>query len=66
MTPQISGTALLIPRVTDMRDGTHRPEVVIDDGAMGDIMLGMPVATLKTARLRADSMARAAAEALVA
>jgi hypothetical protein len=34
---------VLIPRLTDMRNGTFRPEVVIDDGKMGDIVLLGPM-----------------------
>jgi hypothetical protein len=40
MTPQISGKALLIPRVTHWPQHGWRAEVVIDDLAMGDIVIG--------------------------
>ena len=34
----------LRPRVTDMHDGSFRPEVIVDDGAEGGIKFGAPVA----------------------
>ena len=34
----------LRPRVTDMHDGSFRPEVMVDDGAEGGIKFGAPVA----------------------
>ena len=40
--------------------------MIDDDGATGDIIIAeKPDATLEAARIRADSMARAAAEAMV-
>jgi hypothetical protein len=50
------------PRVTDMRNGTFRPEVLIDDGEMGGIILGKPLRTVKAAR----AVAKGAAAALAA
>jgi hypothetical protein len=61
-------THTLIPRVSDMRDGTFRPEVVIGDDGLGDIHFGTPVASIEEARRRAvDACKRgvlAAVEAL--
>jgi hypothetical protein len=45
MTPQISGKALLIPRVKHWPQHGWRAEVVIDDLAMGDIIIGEFVET---------------------
>jgi hypothetical protein len=45
--------ASLIPHITDMRDGTFRPEVVIDDGKGGDIIFLEPMATVDAAWDRA-------------
>ena len=53
-----SALCRLRPRVTDMMNGTFRPEVVIDDGARGDIKLGAPVATIE----EANRLAAAACE----
>ena len=53
----------LIPRVTDMRNGTFRPEVVIEYPGGGDIVFLIPVASVAAARLRADAAVQAAAEA---
>jgi hypothetical protein len=47
-----------IPRVTDMRNGTFRPEVVIDDGALGDIIIGAPVASYEEAMSVANERTR--------
>ena len=61
-------TRTLIPRVSDMRDGTFRPEVVIGDDGLGDIHFGTPVASIEEARRLAVEACkrgvRAAAEAL--
>jgi hypothetical protein len=43
-------THALIPRVSDMRDGTFRPEVVVGDDGLGDIHFGTPVASIEEAR----------------
>jgi hypothetical protein len=53
MAPQISRAALLIPRVTDMRNGFFRPEVVIGDGSMSDIAFLQPMASADEAWERA-------------
>jgi hypothetical protein len=53
----------LIPRVTDMRDGAFRPEVVIAAAGCGDIVFLAPVASVAEARLRAHAAVRTAAEA---
>jgi hypothetical protein len=34
---------VLTPRITDMRNGTYRPEVVIADGKRGDIVFLDPM-----------------------
>jgi hypothetical protein len=63
MTEQLT----LIPRVTDMHDGFFRPEIVIGiPGTGGDIVFMSPVATIAEARLRANAVCVAAAEALAA
>jgi hypothetical protein len=58
--------SLMIHRVTDMRDGTFRPEVVLRD----DIHFGTPVASAEAARRLAvaacEKGVRAALEALTA
>jgi hypothetical protein len=67
MTSTICGNPLLIPRVTDMRNGTFRPEIVIDTpGTGGDIVFMDPVDSVAEARLRAHAAVQAAAEALAA
>ena len=59
---------LLLPHVTDMPDGTFRPEVVIGDDGLGDIHFGAPVDTLEMAnRMAVEACKRgvlAAVEAL--
>lgn len=40
---------ILIPRVTDMHNGTFRPEIVIHDGAMGDIAFLKPTTSADAA-----------------
>jgi hypothetical protein len=46
-----------IPRVTDMRNGTFRPELVMDYGTTkGDIIFGRPVASYDEARSKSDLM----------
>jgi hypothetical protein len=61
---------LLLPRVTDMRNGTFRPEVIIGDDGLGDIHLGTPVDTPETAQRAAVEACKrgvqAAVEALAA
>jgi hypothetical protein len=44
---------VLIPHMSDMRDGTFRPEIVIDDGKGGDIRFFEPVPTKRAAWGRA-------------
>ena len=44
---------VLIPRVTDMHDGTFRPEIVIDDGSTGDIIFLEPMPSISAAWERA-------------
>jgi hypothetical protein len=62
MTPQISGKMLLIPRVKHWPKHGWRAEVVIDDGAMGDIAIGEFVETREEAQLLAEeAVAKAAA-----
>lgn len=62
MTPQISGKALLIPRVRHWPAHGWRAEVVIDELAMGDIIIGEFVETREEAQLLAEeAMAKAAA-----
>jgi hypothetical protein len=62
MTPQISGKVLLIPRVTHWPAHGWRAEVVIDDLAMGDIIIGEFVETREEAQLMAEeAVAQAAA-----
>jgi hypothetical protein len=56
MTPQISGKAVLIPRVKHWPQHGWRAEVVIDDLAMGDIIIGEFVETREEAE-RAASQA---------
>jgi hypothetical protein len=56
MTPQISGKVLLIPRVKYWPAHGWRAEVVIDDLAMGDIIIGEFVETREEAE-RAASQA---------
>jgi hypothetical protein len=61
MTPQISGEILLIPRVTHWPEHGWRAEVVIDDDAVGDIVISEFVATREGARrLAIDAGAEAA------
>jgi hypothetical protein len=43
----------LIPHMSDMLDGTFRPEIVIDDGKGGDIIFFEPVADADAAWERA-------------
>jgi hypothetical protein len=65
MTSTICGNTLLIPRVTDMRNGQFRPEVVLRD----DIHFGAPVASAEEAHRLAvaacEKGVRAAVEALM-
>ena len=61
MTPQISGKALLIPRVTHWPQHGWRAEVVIDDLAMGDIVIGEFVETREEAERLASQAAYEAA-----
>jgi hypothetical protein len=49
MTPQISGNMLLIPHVTHWPKHGWRAEVVIDDLATGDIIIGEFVETREEA-----------------
>jgi hypothetical protein len=56
MFPQVTEKSLLIPRLTDMRNGTFRPECVISDEGLGDIVFGAPVATLDEARRLATQL----------
>lgn len=51
--PSILG---LRPHISDMMNGTFRPEAVIRDAGRGDIKLGEPVATIKEASRRARKM----------
>jgi hypothetical protein len=44
---------VLISHMSDMRDGTFRPEIVIDDGKGGDIRFFEPVPTKRAAWGRA-------------
>jgi hypothetical protein len=57
MTPQISGKALLIPRVAHWPKHGWRAEVVIDDLAMGDIIIGGFVKTREEAERLATQAA---------
>jgi hypothetical protein len=42
-------TRYLIPRVTDMRNGLFRPEVVYNDDSLGGVHFGTPVASFEEA-----------------
>jgi hypothetical protein len=62
MTPQISGKALLIPRVTHWPQHGWRAEVVIDDLAVGGIIIISEfVETREEAQFMAEAIAHAAA-----
>jgi hypothetical protein len=54
VTPQISGKVLLIPRVNYWPQSGWRAEVVIDDLAMSDIIIGEFVETREEAQLMAE------------
>lgn len=61
MTPMVVGKAILIPRVTRWPKHGWRAEVIIDDGALGDIVISEFVTTRKEAtRLAIDATAGAA------
>jgi hypothetical protein len=61
-------SSLLAPHITDMRNGTYRPEVAVGDDDLGGIHFGAPVATIEEAsRLAIEACKRgvkAAVEAL--
>jgi hypothetical protein len=61
-------TRTLISRVSDMRNGLFRPELVLGDDGLGEIYFGTPVASIEEARRLAVEACkrgvRAAAEAL--
>jgi hypothetical protein len=62
MTPQISGKVLLIPRVKHWPQHGWRAEVVIDNLAMGDIIISEFVETREEVELRGEeAVAQAAA-----
>jgi hypothetical protein len=63
-------SSLLVPHVTDMRNGTFRPEVAVGDNDLGGIHFGRPVASIEQAsRVAIEACKRgvkAAVEALSA
>jgi hypothetical protein len=48
--------ARFVARVTNMGDGSFRPEVIIDGDGVSDIFMGPPVASYDEARTRSDLM----------
>lgn len=54
------GQLILIPRVTDMRNGMFRPEVVFSKGRASDIVFGDLYDCRMRAELLADMAARSA------
>lgn len=54
------GQLILIPRVTDMRNGMFRPEVVFSKGRASDIVFGELYDCRMRAELLADMAARSA------
>jgi hypothetical protein len=61
MYPQVTEKALLIPRVQHWQKHGWRGEVVIYDGAMGDIIIGEFVETREEAERAASQACYAAA-----
>jgi hypothetical protein len=57
MYPQITEKALLIPRVTHWPQHGWRGDVVIDDDALGDVIIGAFVATREEAERLATQAA---------
>jgi hypothetical protein len=53
MYPQVTEKALLIPRLTDMRDGRWRPELSLPTTGEADIVLLEPMADADAAWERA-------------
>jgi hypothetical protein len=59
----MTDTLRIIPRVTDMKDGTFRPEVVLDSGTDGAVGFGPLRSTAFGARQWAKAVAEAAFDA---
>ena len=45
-----------VARVTNMGDGSFRPEVIVGGNGVSDIFMGLPVASYDEAKARSDLM----------